>query len=197
MISILYHPIIIGLLVVFCSCNWSEYCSDISVYLSTLLEINQHQIGLIESCDSFPLWYHLCKRGLTQSARFTYMCKKMNVLVWRKKGLKRPSLVLRRSNKSIGAGKKKVSSSPGRVGGMARPIRVAKLFSPFGLSSTDLFPFIVMVFWYILLNLPCQCISIKKRQDSIYIAFEDSRKYLYGALTQRGWSIVTRIKALI
>ena len=71
MISILYHPIIIGLLVVFCSCNWSEYCSDISVYLSTLLEINQHQIGLIESCDSFP----------TQSARFTYMCKKMNVLV--------------------------------------------------------------------------------------------------------------------
>ena len=69
---------------------------------------------------------------------------------------------------------------------MARPIRVAKLFSPFGLSSTDLFPFIVMVFWYILLNLPCQCISIKKRQDSIYIAFEDSRKYLYGALTQRG-----------
>ena len=156
MISILYHPIIIGLLVVFCSCNWSEYCSDISVYLSTLLEINQHQIGLIESCDSFP----------TQSARFTYMCKKMNVLVWRKKGLKRPSLVLRRSNKSIGAGKKKVSSSPGRVGGMARPIRVAKLFSPFGLSSTDLFPFIVMVFWYILLNLPCQCISINK--DSIY-----------------------------
>ena len=77
------------------------------------------------------------------------------------KGLKRPSLVLRRSNKSIGAGKRKVSSSPGRVGGMARPIRVAKLFSPFGLSSTDLFPFIVMVFWYILLNLPCQSISIK------------------------------------
>ena len=149
MISILYHPIIIGLLVVFCSCNWSEYCSDISVYLSTLLEINQHQIGFIESCASFPLWYHLCKRELTQSARFTYMCKKMNVLVWRKKGLKRPSLVLRRSNKSIGAGKKKVSSSPGRVGGMARPIRVAKLFSPFGLSSTDLFPFIVMVFWYV------------------------------------------------
>ena len=92
MISILYHPIIIGLLVVFCSCNWSEYCSDISVYLSTLLEINQHQIGFIESCASFPLWYHLCKRGLTQSARFTYMCKKMNVLVWRKKRLKKAIL---------------------------------------------------------------------------------------------------------
>ena len=92
MISILYHPIIIGLLVVFCSCNWSEYCSDISVYLSTLLEINQHQIGFIESCASFPLWYHLCKRELTQSARFTYMCKKMNVLVWRKKRLKKAIL---------------------------------------------------------------------------------------------------------
>ena len=81
--------------------------------------------------------------------------------------------MLRRSNKSIGAGKRKVSSSPGRVGGMARPIRVAKLFSPFGLSSTDLFPFIVMVFWYILLNLPCQCISIK------CIAFEDRAENTY------------------
>ena len=94
------------------------------------------------------------------------------------KGLKRPSLVLRRSNKSIG-GKRKVSS-PGRVGGMARPIRVAKLFSPFGLSSTDLFPFIVMVFWYILLNLPCQCISIKNSKLLLKIETEN------GVLTQKG-----------
>ena len=129
---------------------------------------------------------------MTQSARFTYKCKKMNVLVWQKKGLKRPSLVLRRSNKSIGAGKRKVSSSPGRVGGMARPIRVAKLFSPFGLSSTDLFPFIVMVFWYILLNLPCQC-RYQHKKDSIYCFWKQSRKYLCGALTQKGWSVVAGI----
>ena len=80
--------------------------------------------------------------------------------------------MLRRSNKSIGAGKKKVSSSPGRVGGMARPIRVAKLFSPFGLSSTDLFPFILMVCSWVhthLHNIPNNLKNLKEQTQLIFL----------------------------
>ena len=192
MISIWYHPIIIGLLVVFCCCNWSEYCSDISVYLSTSLEINQHQIGFIESCASFPLWYHLCKREDWLKVHVLLICARRWTCWFDEKRLKKAILSASKVKQVYWCWEEEsqLLSWEGRRNGKAYK------------SCQAVFSIWLKLNWLISFHrngilVHSTQFAMSMYQHKIYCFWRQSRKYLYGALTQKGWSVVARIKALI